>query len=528
MLPDVPDNPARFRKLAVAAPWAAFATVLAALICSDLAVNPILDERLWLQEGLATADHRFLRTGLTSGPLYGLLLGALFSLVYLGGTLGGAFAGPTEFVAWFFGHQALFYFLARCVTAGIATGGLALLGRAIARWTGPGIAGLFAVGFAFTVPALDRLAFATPHASMIGFSAALLFVLHRAREGGSRFGWCVAGALVSAATAAMTIGLGLGLLAFWAALAPVPEPKGPRRGQRVGLVLVGLLAGFVLFGYPILLHPHQYWEANVKYQVARQILTDEGGRGNLLLVWAREGLALWLAGLAGLVWGRFPGGRALPIGAFVTASGFVIFLAAFTRSAQVSYSLAALPCLAYAASGLVEPLRRLKPPARVAAAAAVLIVPASLASVSVGQRLLTPHEKALAARQAVEILPAGAGLLVDTWYGPALNHPRLLLAPYGSRGEKWAHDAAFTARLESYLPPEENRWRVLAYPKDMPIPDQERLRGAGIDFVIVSSTMMEREPARGAWRRLLEDGTLEPLPPDRARGIRFFRVAPGR
>src|SRR4029077_3546430 len=74
-----------------------------------------------------------------------------------------------------------------------------------------------AVGFAFTVPAIDRIAYGTPHGAMIGFSAALIVVLLRARDGGPLIPRALAGAIVAAASTAITIGLGLGLLAMWGA-----------------------------------------------------------------------------------------------------------------------------------------------------------------------------------------------------------------------------------------------------------------------------------------------------------------------
>src|SRR5579872_561898 len=57
-----------------ALPWGLFAVVLLTLIACDLNVNPILDEEQWLQSGLATAHHKFLKTGMVTGPLYGLVL----------------------------------------------------------------------------------------------------------------------------------------------------------------------------------------------------------------------------------------------------------------------------------------------------------------------------------------------------------------------------------------------------------------------------------------------------------------------
>jgi hypothetical protein len=519
------DAPVRSHPIAVALPWVLFSAIILALVCSDLNVNPILDEQQWLQSGLATAHHHLLRTGLVSGPLYGLVLGVLYGVIYLAGRLFGAYSGSLDFVAWYFSHQGFFYFVARGVTAGIATGGLALFARALAPRIGGLSASILALGFAFTVPAIDRIAYATPHGAMIGFSAALIYALVRAREGKSNAGWVAAGAIVAAATSAMTIGPGLALLAFWGAVFPSPAEGGLSRGCRVGLVLAGLVGGLVLFGYPALLHPREYWDSNVRYQIARQILSDEGGRGRLLHDWSRDGLTLWLAGLAGIVWGRFPERRTLAVGAFLTATGYMFFLVVFTRSAQVSYSLAALPCLAYAASGLVEPVRLLKPALRASAVAAILLVPSALAAIRVYQRVSEPHARVIAARRVLETQPAGTTLLVDSWYGPRLLHPRLLLAPYGKAGEEWARDPAFSASLERRLPREQAAWTIVAYPTDLPLPDRGSLRRARIDTVVISRLMMEREPTRAAWESLLKEGTLLPILPEGPGGIRYYRVA---
>jgi len=508
-----------------AVPWVLFAAVLLTLIACDLNVNPILDEQQWLQSGLATAHHKFLKTGMVSGPLYGLVLGVLFGAVYIVGAIFGAFAGTLDFVSWFLSHQSVFYFIARALTAGIAAGGLALLARALSPRIGSLASAVLLLGFAFTAPAIDRIGYATPHGAMIGFSAALLAVLLRARDGGSWIPWCLAGAIVAAASTAITIGLGLGLLAFWGAWAPSAAPAGLSRTRRLSLVLAGAAAGLLLFGYPIVLNPREYWSSNIQYQISRQILTDEGGRGRLLQDWLLEGLPLWLAGMGGMVWGRFREGRSLAIGAFVTATGYVFFLAAFTRSAQVSYSLAALPCLAYAASGLIDPLRTLKVPQRVLAVAAVLLLPSIFAAGRLWERIRETHPRVVSARRLLSTQPAGTTLLIDTWYGPRLLHPRLLLAPYGKVGEDWDRDPAFRASLEARLPKEHAAWTIIPFPQGMPIPDRAQLRSAGVDLVVLSEFMRRREPAAAAWERLLQEGVLQPVPPEEGGGVRFYRVA---
>ena len=388
-------------------------------------------------------------------------------------------------------------------------------------------ASVLAVGFAFTAPAVDRIAYATPHGSMIGFSAALIAVLLFARERGRRALWVLAGAIVAAATAAITIGLGLGLLAFWGAWLPPAAAGSPPRSRRLGLILAGFLGGLVLFGYPILLDPLEYWNSNIQFQLHRQILSDDGGRGRLLHDWFQEGSTLWLAGLAGILWGRFREGRHLAVGAFVTASGYIFFLAVVTRSAQVSYSLAALPCLAYAASGLVGWFQNLRPPARALALAAVLGIPWALATGRALERVTEPHPRVLAAHRVASTQPPGTTLLVDSWYGPRLLHPRLLLAPYGKVGEEWYRDPSFRASLERRLPREHAAWTLIPFPAGMPLPDRERLRRAGVDVVILSNFMKDRYPAREAWKALISDETLEPIPPDAPGGIRFYRVAKG-
>jgi len=508
-----------------ALPWVPFAAVLLTLICCDLNVNPILDEQQWLQSGLATAHNHFLKSGLVSGPLYGLVLGVLFGAFYLGGSLIGAFSGALDFVSWYFSHQGTFYFIARALTAGIAAGGLALLARTLAPRIGGLAASTLAIGFAFTGAAVDRLAYATPHAAMIGFSAALIAVLLRARDGGSRIWWAAAGAIVAAATSAMTIGLGLGLLALWGAAAPIPGGGGPSRGRRLGFVLAGFIAGFVLFGYLILLHPQQYWEANIRYQIARQILTEEGGRGRLIHDWLVEGLPLWIAALAGVLKGRFREGRALAVGAFATATGFTVFLAAATKSAQISYCLAALPCLAYAASGLVAPLRECPVPLRILLVALVLGSPAIPALDRVHDRVFVTHPRMIATARVLATEPAGTTLLIDSWYGPRLLHPRLLLAPYGRVGEEWSRDPGFRASLEARLPREHRAWAVVPYPQELPEPDAAGLQKLGVDTVILSELMMKRQPA---WQRLISDGTLRPIPPDEPASILFYRVRSAR
>ncbi|HLY72496.1 MAG TPA: hypothetical protein VKU80_00120, partial [Planctomycetota bacterium] len=159
------------------------------------------------------------------------------------------------------------------------------------------------------------------------------------------------------------------------------------------------------------------------------------------------------------------------------------------------------------------------------AAVAVLIVPSALATWRVTQRVREPHPRVLAAARVVSTQPAGTTLLVDTWYGPRLLHPRLLLAPYGKVGAEWYRDPVFRGSLERRLPPEHAAWTIIPFPEDMPLPDGDRLRRAGVDVVILSDLLKEREPARGAWKALESDGTLQPIPPDPAGGIRFYRVA---
>jgi hypothetical protein len=508
-----------------ALPWVPFAALLLTLICCDLNVNPILDEEQWLQSGLATAHNHFLKTGLVSGSLYGLVLGVLFGAFYLVGALIGAFSGVLDFVSWFLSHQGTFYFIARMLTAGIAVGGLVLLARTLAPRVGGLAASTLAVGFAFAAPAVDRIAYATPHASMIGYSAALIAVLLRARESGSRLWWAAAGAVVAAALSTMTIGLGLGLLAFWGAVAPIPGGGGPSRGRRLADVLTGFTAGFVLFGYPILLHPQQYWEQNIRFQVSRQILTHDGGRGLLIHAWLAEGLPLWIAALAGVLRGRFREGRALAVGAVATAIGYTAFLAAVTKSAQISYSLAALPCLAYAASGLIAPLLERPVPLRLLLVALVLGIPAVPALGRVRDRVFVPHPRVIAAARVLATEPPGTTLVIDSWYGPRLFHPRLLLLQYGRVGEEWFRDPVFRASLEARLPREHRAWTVVPYPEELPEPDAAGLQKLGVDGVILSELMMKRQPA---WQRLISDGTLQPVPAEEPGSILFYRVRSAR
>ncbi|HLY12443.1 MAG TPA: hypothetical protein VKW04_24280 [Planctomycetota bacterium] len=514
-------RPARSKTVLALLPWGLFAVVLLTLIRCDLNVNPILDEQQWLQSGLATAHAKFLKSGLVSGPLYGLILGVLFGAVYVGGAVVGVFSGTLDFVSWFLAHQSVFYFIARGLTAGIAAGGLALLARALAPRTGSLTASLLVLGFAFTAPAIDRIAYATPHGAMIGFSAALLYVLIRARETGSWIAWGAAGAIVAGATSAITIGLGLGLLAAWGAFFPGPAGAGPSRGRRLGLVGAGFIAGLVLLGYPILLHPDAYWQSNIRYQISRQILTDEGGRGRLLRDGLLESLPLWLAGGVGAWKGRFREGRSLAVGALLTAAGYVGFLGAVTRSAQISYSLAALPCLAYAASGLVELLRPLDPPKRALWMAALLVVPGLSAAGRVWQRVRDPHPRVTAAARVRATQAPGTTLLVDSWYGPRLLHPALLLAPYGKIGEAWGREPGFLESLERRLPRHDAAWTILPYPEHPAFPDRGALRRAGVDVVILSDLLRRRDPA---WDLLVSDGTLQPIPPDEPGGIVFYRV----
>jgi hypothetical protein len=256
--------------------------------------------------------------------------------------------------------------------------------------------------------------------------------------------------------------------------------------------------------------------------LTRQILTEDGGRGRLLRDWLVEGLPLWVAGIAGAFRGRFREGRSLAAGALATAAGYVVFLAAATRSAQVSYSLAALPCLAYAASGLVGRLRELPASRRAILVAAVFGLPALLALDRIRDRVFVPHPRVTAAARVIATQPAGKTLLVDAWYGPRLKHPALLLAPYGRVGQEWARDPEFLASLERRLPPEHRRWNVIPYPQEFSPPRAEKLRQAGVDVVILSATMRDREPA---WGALIADGTLRPEPPDASGPIVFYRLA---
>jgi hypothetical protein len=319
----------------------------------------------------------------------------------------------------------------------------------------------------------------------------------------------------------MTIGPGLGLLAAWGAA----DGPAESRMRRLGLVAAGFLGGLLLVAYPAIFHPGEYWDANVRYQIARQMLSDDGGRGRILVDWLLTGSTLWIAAVAGVIWGRYPGGRGLAIGAVATAVGYVGFLAAATRSAQISYSLAALPCLAYAASGLVEPIRALRPAPRALAWAAFLLVPAVPAATRVFERVTVPDPRVVAARRVRETVPAGSTILVDSWYGPSLRNPWLLLAPYGKVGQDWVGDSGFRESLAARLPEEDRAWTVIPYPAAMPIPDADALKQARVDTVIMSRAMMAREPARAAWESLEKSGTLVPVPPEGPAGVRYFRVA---
>ena len=177
------------RRLSTLLPWIAFSGIVLALISRDLGVNPILDERHYVQAGLAAPYNGFLRTGSSSGPFYPLAAGVLCSLGYGGGRLAGAFASPSDFMAWHLGHPSTLFLVGRLLTAAIALAGLALLARALAPRIGVAWASLLCLGFASTAPALQRLPYAAPHACLLGYAAAVLAALVAASEGRSAKAW---------------------------------------------------------------------------------------------------------------------------------------------------------------------------------------------------------------------------------------------------------------------------------------------------------------------------------------------------
>lgn len=512
---------------AVALVWAAFGSLVLALVLRNADINPILDEQQWIQAGLATAHHRFLETGLASGPLPGLLLGAIYSAVYAAGRLAGSFEGTAEFAAWAVARPALFYVLARLLVAGIMSGGLALLARALAPRVGGLWASILVLGFACAGPAIERIGYATPHAAMMGYAAGVLYALLRAAEG-RVWGYAVAGLLTAAATATMTHGLGLGLAAFGGAWVQRSDKGAPSRARRLAGVAAGFLAGVLVFGYPALLHPGEYWRSNLLYQFKRQIGSDDGGHGNIFVVWLVQGLPLWAAAAAGAFRGRFDGREPLARIGFATAAAYLLVLGLLTRSAQPSYSLAALPLLAYAASGLqiaqaARPMR-----VRAAVLAVVLSIPLLWGGLAAAGRLFVENPRAAAARAFEARVPHGATALVDSWWGPALAHGRLRLSPYGAQGERWTRDPAFMNAFERALPPEHRRWTIVDYPRDLPRPDAAELRRRNIGFVAISRLMMERRETAGAWKPLLDDGTLLPDGSLGAEDILLFRVRESR
>jgi hypothetical protein len=328
----------------------------------------------------------------------------------------------------------------------------------------------------------------------------------------------LAGAIVAAATMTMTSGLGLGLAAF--ASAGFLEGQ-TSRGKRLLLVLTGFSIGLVISGYPALLRPEEYWRGNILYQINRQVLTDEGGKGSILAVWVREGLPLWLAGLAGLILGKRDHRRAIAWASSLTAAGYLFTLALFTRSAQPSYSLPALPFLAFLASRLLGAFPSARPSIRVLAAIAVFILPASLGATSAIQRLTRQDPKAIAAEVIVNSVPPGKTLLIDSWWGPRLAHRHLLLSPYGDQGKPWCANPSFEIALQRYLPPKHNQWNILDFPRDIPKPGREAFARAGIHYVAVSRGILDKPQ----WKALLEERILVPVKPLGTDEILLYQVS---
>ncbi len=507
-------------------PWVAFSAVLLVLALCDSGVNSILDERHYVQGGLGAAAHRFLRTGFSSGPAYPLASGALFSGIYLGGAATGTFASPPDFMAWHLVHPELLFLAGRLLTAAGALAGLALLARAMVPRIGTGWASLLCLGFAFTAPSLQRLAFATPHGWLVGCSAALLAALVTASEGRSTKAWAAAGAVASLAACTMTIGVGLFVLPLWVAILLPAESDGLGRIDRLKRVALGAAAGLAAFGFPILLHPGDYWAQNVRYQLHRQVLSDAAGDGNLLLLWAVQGPTLWILGLGG-AWASRPGReRTLATGALLAALGFLLVPALLTRSRQASYSLAALPCLAYAASSLVPRARALRGPLRIPLCAALLALPAWHASAYVLHRTMAEDPKAAAAARMVREIPAGSVVLVDSWWGPRIAHRDVILEPYRKHVPGWMKDPAFARRLEAGLPPEHNRWDVVVYPEGVEAPLGDFISRRGIGYAAIGAGMMLRPPHRDSWDRLRREGRLEELDASPGGEIRLLRIRP--
>jgi len=131
----------------------------------------------------------------------------------------------------------------------------------------------------------------------------------------------------------------------------------------------------------------------------------------------------------------------------------------------------------------------------------------------------------VSARRVLSTQRAGTTLLIDSWYGPRLLHPRLLLAPYGKIGEDWYRDPAFRASLENRPPREHAAWNVIPFPQGMPVPDRAQLQSVGVDLVILSNLVRRREPAAAAWEQLIQEGVLQAIPPEEGGGVQFYRVA---
>ncbi len=514
------------RRVLPALPWVAFAAVLLTLAFRDLSTNPVLDERHYVQAGLAAARHGFLKTGFSSGPFYPLGAGVLFSFVYGGGRLAGAFASTADFMAWYLTRPALLFLLGRLLTAGMALGGLALLARSLAPRTGAAAASWLCLGFAFTAPSLERLAFATPHACLIGCAAATLAALSAASEGRSPKAWIAAGALGSLSTCTMTIGLGLFLPTLWTAALLPQESDGLDRGARFRRAAAGAALGLLAFGLPILLHPLDYWNENIQYQLQRQALSDFAGDGNLLWTWTVQGATLWILGPLG-VWLARPGKeRVVAAGAALTAFGYLLSLAFLTRSRQPAYSLASLPCLAVAAAGVLPAWRAKALPLRLILCAAVFALPAGHGVAELVRRMSTTDPKVEAARRMVRLIPPGSTVLVDAWHGPRIANRALLLQPYAASVPEWSRDPAFVRRLERDLPAEHNCWDVVVYPEERPSMDAEGLRRRGIRFAVISNALMTDPRYAAPWEQLLREGVVQPLEPRGAGGIGFYSVRP--
>lgn len=415
----------------------------------------------------------------------------------------GVFSDRLDFLVWFFCNQSVFYGFGRLFTVLIVITGLGTFAYQLKADIGSFAASLITVGFVYVQPAMAELPYLNPHGALIGFSAFLVAsTIYAANRPRSYYRWSLCGIIVGAAFSSMTVGLGLGLLPAWVLLFQ-EESESPcsQRLKYLLFFLGGILIGVLLFGYTIILHPLEYWNDNILYQLQRQVKTIQGGKGQILLHWIQSGWSLWLLAITGWWFGQFEK-RSLATGALLTALGYISVLTFATSTQKINYSLALIPCLSYCTAGLFSN-RSSRRTTVIVAIVLVLIHPWFQASQHVYNRLFHNHFKTDAKKYVFKNIPKDSVILVDNWWGTHFQTPSYLLDIYGERGNQWLGNKRFRNQLKNCLPGRDQKYQILSHsPISIRDEDITFFNEKSVEYLVIGKKFIDSLKKSGAWKNL--------------------------